>query len=196
MARDVIMKVAGNFNANHYWTERKMIGQKMKEILNQELQTAFTTCEGLQIIKIDLPKSYEDSIVSTQVEVQYTNMRKFEQQAELIRQDINVIVSQAQQQIRVTNATATAEAYKIKQFAQADALRKTIEAEGTVFENAKNKMDVKGQDFTDYFYYTTLMDKKSPKMLVGLQSSIVNFGRSLPSTEVDRKYSDYRDTGK
>lgn len=64
-----------------------------------------------------MPKPYEDSIVQTQVEVQKTSMRKFEQQAELIRQNISVLMSSAEQKIRVTNATGLAEAYKIKQFA-------------------------------------------------------------------------------
>jgi hypothetical protein len=45
-------------------------------------------------------------------------MRKFEQQAELIRQNISVIISQADQQIKITNATGNAEAYRIKQYAQ------------------------------------------------------------------------------
>lgn len=64
-----------------------------------------------------MPKPYEDSIVQTQVEVQKTSMRKFEQTAELIRQNISVIRSSADQKIRVTNATGTAQAYKIKQYA-------------------------------------------------------------------------------
>lgn len=64
-----------------------------------------------------MPKPFEESIVQTQVEVQKTSMRKFEQTAELIRQNISVIRSTAQQKIRVTNATGTAEAYRIKQFA-------------------------------------------------------------------------------
>jgi hypothetical protein len=69
-------------------------------------------------LKVDLPKSYEDSIVMTQVEVQKTNMRKFEQQAELIRQNISVIISQADQQIKVISSSASAEAFRIKQYAQ------------------------------------------------------------------------------
>lgn len=76
------------------------------------------SCENLQVLKVDLPKSYEDSIVSTQVEVQKTNMRKFEQEAELIRQNISVIISQAEQLIKITNSSATAEAFRIKQYAQ------------------------------------------------------------------------------
>jgi regulator of protease activity HflC (stomatin/prohibitin superfamily) len=117
ISRDVILKVAGQYNATNYWTDRGAIGDKMKEALDLELQKAYARCRFLQILRIDLPKTYEDSIVATQVEVQKTNMRKFEQTAELIRQNISVIISEADQQIKVTNATGNAEAYKIKQFA-------------------------------------------------------------------------------
>ena len=58
----------------------------------------------------------------TQVEVQKTNMRKFEQTAELIRQNISVIISQADQQIKVISASANAESFRIKQYAQVNSL--------------------------------------------------------------------------
>ena len=117
ISRDVILKIAGMYNATNYWTDRQKIGEHMKTALDSELQKAFARCISLQVLRIDLPKSYEDSIVATQVEVQKTNMRKFEQTAELIRQNILVIVSEGEQKIRVTNATGYAEAYRIKQFA-------------------------------------------------------------------------------
>lgn len=179
MSRDVIMKVGGMYNATSYWTERGKIAEFMQVKLNEELKNAHTTCEGLQLLKIDLPKSYEDSIVATQVEVQFTSMRKFEQTAELIRQDINVIISQAQQDIRVTNATAQAEASRIKQFAQADALQKFVDTESDVYQDARNKIGLKGEEFTDYVYYTNLMDKKNNHLLVGLQNSIINLGKGV-----------------
>ena len=62
-------------------------------------------CFFTRVLKIELPKSYEDSIVMTQVEIQKANMRKFEQIAELIRQNTSVIVSEAEQKIKVVNAT-------------------------------------------------------------------------------------------
>lgn len=117
ISRDTILKIAGMYNATNYWTDRGKIGDHMRKALDDELQKAFGRCESLQILKIDLPKSYEDSIVATQVEVQKTNMRKFEQTAELIRQNISVIESEAQQKIRVTNSTGIADAYRIKQYA-------------------------------------------------------------------------------
>ena len=117
ISRDTILKIAGMYNATNYWTDRQKIGEHMKTALDQELMKAFAKCITLQVLRIDLPKSYEDSIVATQVEVQKTNMRKFEQQAELIRQNISVIVSEGEQKIRITNATGNAEAFRIKQFA-------------------------------------------------------------------------------
>ena len=117
ISRDIILKIGGQYNATNYWTARGDIGDKMKNALDNELMKAFGRCRFLQILRIDLPKSYEDSIVATQVEVQKTNMRKFEQTAELIRQNISVIISEADQQIKIVNATGSAEAYKIKQFA-------------------------------------------------------------------------------
>jgi regulator of protease activity HflC (stomatin/prohibitin superfamily) len=118
ISRDVILKISGQYNANDYWINRAKIGEHMKEALNDELNKAFASCITLQILRIDLPKTYEDSIVATQVEVQKTNMRKFEQQAELIRQNISVIISEADQKIKITEATGKAESLRLTQYAQ------------------------------------------------------------------------------
>jgi regulator of protease activity HflC (stomatin/prohibitin superfamily) len=115
ISRDVLLKVGGQYNATNYWTSRTAIGDEMKKALDTELIKAYARCRFLQILRIDLPKTYEDSIVATQVEVQKTNMRKFEQTAELIRQNISVIVSDADYQIKVINATGNANATIIKQ---------------------------------------------------------------------------------
>lgn len=185
MSRDVIMKVGGMYNATSYWKERKHIGEYMREVLDGELKSAYTRCVHLQIIRIDLPKSYEDSIVLTQVEVQKTNMRKFEQTAELTRQEIGVLSSEAQQRIKVVNATGIAEAYRIKQFAIAQALNKTINTETNVYDNVMKKVDLKDKDFSDYVYYTNLMEKKDGLLLVGLQNSILNMGSHGVNSPVD-----------
>ena len=150
----------------------------MKNALNTELAMAYASCESLQIIKIDLPRTYEDSIVLTQVEVQKTNMRKFEQQAELIRQNISVIISQADQQIRVINSTANANAYKIKKFAQAKAINNTINAESDIYKRVMDEIGLKGPELTDYLYLNSLSDQKNAKLLVGLQNTILNIPAS------------------
>jgi hypothetical protein len=153
----------------------------MRIALNKELQKAYSSCESFQILKVSLPKSYEDSIVSTQVEVQKTNMRKFEQTAELIRQNISVIVSQAQQQIKVINSSGTSEAFRIKQYALAKTINNTITAETDVYHNLQQEVGVKGSDMSQYLFLNALMDQKDAKLLVGLQNSIVNFNNQPKS---------------
>lgn len=118
ISRDTILKIAGLYNANAYWEKRKLIGDHILSELDMELQKAYARCIYVQVLKIELPVSYEASIVNTQVEVQMTNMKQFEQEAELTRQGIDVIKSEAQQKIKITNATGIAESYRLKQFAK------------------------------------------------------------------------------
>jgi len=178
IARDVILKIAGMYNATTYWQQRLKIGEHMKSQLSVELKNAFATCEGLQILRIDMPKPYEDSIVATQVEVQKTSMRKFEQTAELIRQQIDVIRSSAEQKIRVTNATGTAEAYRIKQFATAKAINNTITMESSVYKQVQDQLGLKDADLTSYIFLSGVNDQKNAKLLIGLQNTIINFGNT------------------
>lgn len=65
-----------------------------------------------------MPKSFEDSIVDTQVENQKVTLQKFDQQAELVRQSSQVILSEAEKKIAIINAEANAEAYTRKQASQ------------------------------------------------------------------------------
>jgi hypothetical protein len=118
--------------------------------------------------------------VATQVEVQKTNMRKFEQTAELIRQNISVIISQAEQIIRVTNSTANAEAYRIKQFAHAQAINNTITAESQIYKKLIEDVGLKGDDLSEYLYLNAIGDNKKAKLLVGLQNAILNFNSNQP----------------
>ena len=113
-------------------------------------------------------------------------MRKFEQTAELIRQNISVIRSEAEQKIRVTNATGYANAYKIKQFATATANNNTINAESDVYKLSKDKMSFDGNQLNQYVYLNALQDQKNAKLLVGLQNSIINFGNTNTPAQQSR----------
>jgi regulator of protease activity HflC (stomatin/prohibitin superfamily) len=186
----VILKVGGEFNATNYWTDRQKIGDFMRDALDKELQKAYSSCLSLQILKIELPKSYEDSIVSTQVEVQKTNMRKFEQIAELTRQNISVIISQADQQIKIIQASGGAEAFRLRQFANAQAINHTILTESDVYKTTQEEVGVNGSDLTEYLFLNSIMEQKNAKLLIGLQNSIINFSNqpeAMPSPSNSKK---------
>jgi hypothetical protein len=90
----------------------------MRIQLDKELSKAYARCVYLQLLEIELPESYEDSIVLTQVEVQNSKMKKFEQEAAIIRRQIDILRSENDQLIKLINATGKAEAYKLIQAAK------------------------------------------------------------------------------
>jgi hypothetical protein len=67
IASDVILQHAGKYNAPQYWSERSAIGNAFETALNDRLKSAFATCTGFMLLKIDLPDSYEEAIVETQL---------------------------------------------------------------------------------------------------------------------------------
>jgi hypothetical protein len=176
ISRDIILKIAGSYEATDYWLNRRAIGEKMKTALDESLSTAFANCWSLQIMQVDLPKSYEDSIVATQVEVQKTNMRKFEQEAELIRQNISVYASEANQKIKVINATAVGESYRLKQFAQAKALNNTLATQAESYKLMEKEIGLDNKELLDYIYLNSLRSQPDSRILVGLSNAIIGFG--------------------
>ena len=177
ISRDVILKVGGMFNATDYWMNRVKIAEIMKQTMDKELLKAYGHCVSLQLLKIELPKTYEDSIVQTQVEIQKINMRKFEQSAELIRQNSSVIISEAEQKIRITNATGLAEASRIKAFAKANALNNTINAENRMYKIAMDELQLTQEELLNYIYLDSLMNQNKAKLLFDVNGFILNYGK-------------------
>ena len=167
ISRDVILKVGGMFNANDYWKNRYKISEKMLNELNKELNKAYASCENLQFLNIELPESFENSIVITQVEVQKINMRKFEQAAELIRQNISVLISEAEQKIKITNSTGIAEAYKIKKNAESQIVNNTIKVEREVVNKIKNDLKMDNKEVLQYLYLNRVDQQNNKKLIVG-----------------------------
>ena len=69
-AKNIILEEASLYNAPDYWEKRSEIGNTIARRLNDTLHLTYACLVAFQMIEIDLPISYENSIVSTQVEVQ------------------------------------------------------------------------------------------------------------------------------
>ena len=89
----------------------------MKKQLDNELKRAHARCKYLEILQVELPTTYEDSIVQTQVEVQNSKMKKFEQEAAIIRQEIDLLISETQQDTKYIDAQGQADSYLLRQTA-------------------------------------------------------------------------------
>ena len=66
-SKKIILEVAGKYTAPEYWLKRNEIGSHFESELNQTLHGTHARVTAFQMLVIDLPKTYEDSIVQTQV---------------------------------------------------------------------------------------------------------------------------------
>merc|ERR1712217_348656 len=127
-------------NAQEYWEIRPAIGQEMFRRVNNALKQSYATCTGLQIMIVELPETYENSIVLTQVQKQGVKTKKNQQQAALVRAQIGVLVADYQNNITVTISQATAHAALTVKSADATASHQKIEAESKAIADVKEQM--------------------------------------------------------
>jgi len=174
IARDMILQVAGTYPAPKYWEERTQIGDDMKRQLNHELRKAHADCVHLQLLQVELPTSYEDSIILTQVEMQNSKMKKFEQDAAIIRKEIDILSSETNQVIRFIQASADADSYLLQQTAKATAARNTITAEAEQYKEAKAALNFNDTELNMYVFYNGLMDSGGDLFIGFSNNMLVN----------------------
>ena len=174
IARDIILQKAGQYEAPAYWLNRAKIAESMKEELDKDLRKAHAQCVHFQLLNIELPDTYENSIVETQVEVQKKKTKQFEQQAEMIRQEISILRSKTTQQTNAINAEAQADSYEIRQKAVAEGIQGVLAAESEAYKDFSSQTGIGGKDISKYLFYNAVAGQKNSKLLVGVKNNIVN----------------------
>ena len=161
--------------APQYWEERNQIGEDILIKLNQTLIQTYARVTGFQMLLIDLPASYEESIVSTQVMVQMKETKKYEQQATTIRESINVDISEADMNITIINANATSKAITISNIARKTCIANTISYETKAYNDTQNLLGLTAKDhLLDYIYYQNVMNMEKTEFVIGLNNAFIN----------------------
>ncbi len=174
-AKNIILEEASLYNAPEYWGKRSEIGNSIAKRLNATLSNTYASLVAFQMIEIDLPNSYEDSIVSTQVEVQKRETKKYEQSATTIRESINVDISEADKQIQIIFATADASAIRILNEAQSQVINNTITSEKLSYTDASTILGLTPNDgLLDYISLMNIIKNKDSQLLVGLKNTMIN----------------------
>mmetsp|Transcript_20690 Transcript_20690/g.18337 ORF Transcript_20690/g.18337 Transcript_20690/m.18337 type:complete len:300 (+) Transcript_20690:25-924(+) len=170
-AKNIILEEASEYNAPEYWERRGEIGTNIAKRLNETLSTTYTSVVSFQMMQIDLPHSYEDSIVQTQVEVQLRESKRYEQKATTMRESVKVDISEAQKKSKIIYATANAKA-----------INATVAYEKNAYRDASALLQM---DATNgLIEYTTLMNilkNKGSQLIVGMQNALINI-QMAPST--------------
>mmetsp|Transcript_38386 Transcript_38386/g.99301 ORF Transcript_38386/g.99301 Transcript_38386/m.99301 type:complete len:412 (-) Transcript_38386:44-1279(-) len=181
VARDVLLKSAAHYNAPQYWTDRDRIGKEMHDLVNRALVASYAECPGLQIMVIELPDQYEQSIVATQVQKQQIKTKENEQKATYIRAQIGVMVANYNRNITVTLAGANADAMRVTQSAEAEAQQKKIDAENVALKGVKDDLNLTASGLVGYQRALALQQMPSSTFLYGVQNPVVVLGASAPA---------------
>ena len=169
-AKNIILEEASEYNAPDYWEKRGDIGQNIARRLNETLARTYTSVVSFQMIQIDLPPKYEDSIVQTQVEVQRRESKKYEQKATTMRESINVDVSEAEKKSKIIYAEADAKA-----------INASISFERFAYRDAARLLGLDGK--TGLIEYTQIMNilaNKGSQLIVGLKNALINIQTQAP----------------
>jgi hypothetical protein len=183
LARDIILQQAGEYPAPMYWQNRTFVGEEMMSRLNSVLNDAYANCTGFMLLRIDLPDSYEQAIVDTQVVNQKKNTQESIRNATVIRTGIEVDRSNATMQISVINAGAESQALITKNLAQAQIINNTVTYQNWAYNQVQDNIGLNSSAYLlDYIFYLNLMNldkNEGTKLVIGVDSSIVNLGGSL-----------------
>lgn len=162
-----------------YWKNRTQIGFEIETELRKRLLKAHANCTALMLLKITMPVMYENAIVDTQVVIQQTQTQKKIMNSTLVRQEIEVLRSEASRDIDIINARADSEATVVSNNARAQILNNTITKLGQAYTQVKNTIGTStSKELLDYVFYLNIMnlDKKAgnTKLLVDVDSALID----------------------
>lgn len=150
VARDEILAAAAEYEGPQYWMARRSIGDQMRKLVNHKLNESFATLWDLQLLTIDLPHRYEQSITKTQVQNQIIRTRYSQQVAAGIRADTEVLQSNFTRDIQVVQAGAEANYTLQTKLAQAEAVRRKLEAEADAIKYTRDRVGLSGPGAVSY----------------------------------------------
>ena len=167
-AKNVILEEASEYNAPEYWERRGEIGANIAKRLNDTLSAVYTSVISFQMIQVDLPHTYEDSIVQTQVEVQKRETKKYEQKATVLRESIKVDVSEKEKEAKIIYANANAKA-----------ISTTIEYEKKAYSDASNLLGLSASNgLIEYTQLMNILKNKGSQLIVGMSNALINIQTS------------------
>lgn len=173
IARERILRIAGKYEAPSYWFERKLIGTDMLHQVNDEFTKVFAEVLGFQLLQVNLPDGYEDSIVATQVEAQNVRRKQFEQEAQRIWSYTSTLIVAAHANVTVVENTAMADALYITNKAQALAKNTTVTAEQASYKAIKDRLTLDKEELSEYMWLNRIKGKRMATVMVDMQNSMI-----------------------
>lgn len=165
--RDTVIGVTGSFSAKDMWISRKHFHHRMLAATCQALRRIHVRCWGLQLYYLDLPDSYENSILAAELQRQALSTAAFTQLESQIHARTEVIVSALTRIATVTIATAKANKSFAIGTAQAYARQNRIATESRTLGRIRSEIGLATHELVEYQRYASLFDMDNSSMLFG-----------------------------
>lgn len=169
--RDTLIKAAADYEAYQLWKGRQEVSLRMHDMVTEALNHTFAQCWGLQLMVIELPDTFDASIVKTQVQKQNFSTQEFQQTATQIRAETGVIASEYDRRVKVITAHGNANYTLITKTAKASARQRTLLVETEVVETVKHKLNLMPADLVEYQQMTAVASLSGAKMIYGFDDS-------------------------
>merc|ERR1719293_457246 len=183
IARDQMLEAASQYEGPQYWLQRHEIGNHMQELVHTQLTRSYAELWGLQLLVIDLPDRYEDSITMTQVQQQLIKTRTNQQAAASIRADTEVMEADFEARVQVVQAEAKANYTLETRMAEAEAAKRKIAAEAEALGYLRRRLKLSVDGAVQYQELSAFGNLPNATFLanVPLARVTVGIGGSLPS---------------
>lgn len=165
--RDVLIKAASEYEASQLWAERDKVGNMMQKLVDKELRGMYAECWGLQLMVIDLPDLFENSIVHTQVQKQSVRTRQNEQISSKIHAETTVIKAEYDRKVKVLMAQGKANYTFATKQAQARAQKQRIDTESAIIGQVKEELGLDAEGLVLYQKYGALNDLGDASLFYG-----------------------------
>lgn len=165
--RDVLIKAASEYEAAQLWAERAEVGDTMQKLVDTELRKMYAECWGLQLMVIDLPDLFENSIVHTQVQKQSVRTRRNEQISTQIHAETTVIKAEFDRKVKVLMAQGQANYTLTTKQAAAHAQQRRIDVEANVLAQVQDELKLGPDNLVLYQKYGALDDLDSANVFFG-----------------------------
>eukprot|EP00771_Trimastix_marina_P000790 gnl/Trimastix_PCT/182.p1 GENE.gnl/Trimastix_PCT/182~~gnl/Trimastix_PCT/182.p1 ORF type:complete len:305 (-),score=119.27 gnl/Trimastix_PCT/182:913-1827(-) len=171
---EAIRSVAGSYDAHKFFSNRTEIGRAMLQRVGVALKALHANATHFQLRSIDLPDSFEDQIVNTEVARQNIVLARYQQEVDRIKAETDIIKSEMNREIKAINADADAKVSIIVKTAEAEGTLLTKNADAQGDSLIRQSLNFNSSQLLRYTYIANLKEHPSSKMIVGLNQAIIS----------------------
>jgi regulator of protease activity HflC (stomatin/prohibitin superfamily) len=167
VSRSVLRDVVANYTAIEFFTDRESIGIAMEEALRIECTSVFIDIIMLQLTRIDLPDSFEQTLEEVEVARQQYEIALHDQAAELVVAETQILLAQKQANQTLIVAQGQADALIIEMNAYAESLNITITADAEMLEYLALTLGLNGTELLSYLWIQAITEHTDALLIIG-----------------------------